>query len=236
MRIGRLVHRRGSGLVLAAAITLGLTRSVLSAAPAAQETFASPDAAAAALADATRAHDDAKLRAIFGPGTEKLLSSGDRYADLEQQRRFAASYDEKHALVPDGTGRVVLDVGNNDWPMPIPIIQAAGGWQFDTKAGAEEIIDRRIGRNELAAIRVALTFVDGQKDYFERMKQASGSGTYAQRLVSTAGHEDGLYWPASEGSEESPFGPLVAQAQDEGYPGEMSSGKLVPYQGYYFRF
>jgi hypothetical protein len=235
MQIRRLMHRRGSRLVLAAAVSLGLAQSALSAAvPPAAETFASPEAAAAALADATRAHDDAKLQVIFGPGNEKLLSSGDRIADQEQQRRFAAAYDEKHTLVPEGTGQIVLSVGNNDWPTPIPIVQAGGGWQFDTKVGAEEIINRRIGRNELAAIRVALTFVDAQKDYSERMKQQGGSGFYAQRMISTPGRQDGLYWPVTVGSDESPFGPLVAQAEEEGYPGGTSAGKPIPYQGYYF--
>jgi Protein of unknown function (DUF2950) len=116
-------------------------------------------------------------------------------------------------------------------------VQADGRWHFDTRAGAQEIIDRRIGRNELAAIRVMLTYVEAQKEYFDLMKQQTGTGVYAQRLISTAGRQDGLYWPVAAGSAESPFGPLVDQAQDEGYPapGALVGGKPIPYQGYYFR-
>ncbi len=202
-----------------------------------QRTYASPEEAAAALASATRTHDTAALRGILGPDSEKLLSTGDRYADAEQQRRFATAYDEKHQLVKNGPDHAELDVGADDWPLPIPIVQAGGRWHFDTKAGAQEIIDRRIGRNELAAIRVMLTYVEAQKDYFDLMKQQTGTGLYAQRLISSAGRQDGLYWSAAAGSAESPFGPLVDQAQDEGYPapGALVSGKPIPYQGYYFR-
>ena len=138
---------------------------------------------------------------------QNLLSSGDRYADEERERHFAAAYDEKHTLVPKGAGQMTLDVGNDDWPLPMPIVQIDGRWQFDTQAGAQEIIDRRIGRNELAAIRVSLTYVDAQKDYFDRMKQQTGAGYYAERLVSTPGRQDGLYWPATGANAESPFGP-----------------------------
>jgi hypothetical protein len=203
----------------------------------AQQTFASPDEAAGALATATRTHNMTALRAILGPDSEKLLSTGDRYADQEQERRFAEAYDEKHQLLSHGPDDMELEVGANDWPLPIPIVRSDGRWHFDTKAGAQEIIDRRIGRNELAAIRVALTYVEAQKDYFELMKQQTGTGYYAERLLSTAGRHDGLYWPVAAGGEESPFGPLVAQAEEEGYPapGALVGGKPIPYQGYYFR-
>ena len=119
--------------------------------------------------------------------------------------------------------------------MPIPLVETNGRWTFDTKAGAQTVIDRRIGRNELAAIRTLLASVDAQHDYFERAKQANGSGEYAARLVSTPGRRDGLYWPVAEGEAESPLGPLIDAAQDAGYPGELVSGKPIPYEGYYFR-
>jgi hypothetical protein len=223
-----------AGFVIASCLVLTQTADAQSSA---QRTFASPDEAAGALASATRKHDLTVLRAILGPGSEKLLSTGDRYADQEQERRFAAAYDEKHALVPHGPDDMELEVGANDWPLPIPIVRSDGRWHFDTEAGAQEIIDRRIGRNELAAIRVALTYVEAQKDYFELMKQRTGTGYYAQRLISTAGDHDGLYWPVAGSGEESPFGPLVAQAEEEGYPapGALVGGKPIPYQGYYFR-
>jgi hypothetical protein len=119
--------------------------------------------------------------------------------------------------------------------MPIPLVENNGRWTFDTKAGAQTVIDRRIGRNELSAIRTLLACADAEQDYFGRAKQVKGSGEYATRLVSTAGGHDGLYWPVAEGEDESPLGPLVDAAQDAGYPGELVSGKPIPYEGYYFR-
>jgi Protein of unknown function (DUF2950) len=128
-----------------------------------------------------------------------------------------------------------LIVGENNWPLPIPIVARNGRWMFDTQAGADEIVDRRIGRNELAAIRTCLAFVDAQHDYFERMRQKTGTGVYADRLASTRGRQDGLYWPEESGVPESPLGPLVETAQAEGYPGVTAGGRRIPYQGYYFR-
>ncbi|HEX2943837.1 MAG TPA: DUF2950 domain-containing protein [Rhodopila sp.] len=213
---------------------------VLSHAPSAQPAlggrrFASPADAASALVAAARGPDMAALRAIFGAGSDSLLSSGDPVADREQLHRFAAAYDAKHTLQPQGTTRVWLVIGQDDWPLPIPIVAQNGSWVFDTKAGADEIIDRRIGRNELAAIRTCLAYVDAQHDFFERMQQKTGTGFYADRLASTPGRQDGLYWPAREGQPESPLGPLVATAQAEGYPGVSAGGRRIPYQGYYFR-
>ncbi|MBV8574812.1 MAG: DUF2950 domain-containing protein [Acetobacteraceae bacterium] len=217
------------------ALWLAFARGPFAAPPPAQHSFASPEEAARALAEATRSHNTAELQAIFGPDGEKLISSGDRYADEELQRRFAALYDEKHELMHQGPEHVQLEVGPDDWPLPIPIVQSGGRWHFDTQAGAQEIINRRIGRNELAAIRVSLAYVDAQKDYFARMRQETGTGVYAERLVSTRGQRDGLYWPARTGGPESPLGPLVEAAEEQGYPGEIVGGKPDPYQGYNFR-
>lgn len=237
MSVKASVQRIGLYAAVCMVLWCGLAHGVLAAQRGTPQSYASPEEAAAALAKAARSHDQAALQAILGPESERLLSSGDRYADEEQQRRFAAAYDEKHELVPEGPERMQLHVGDNDWPLPIPIVQRGRWhrWQFDTQAGAEEMINRRIGRNELAAIHVALSYVDAQKDYFDRMKQQTGTGFYAERLISTPGRQDGLYWPAAGGASESPFGPLVAQAVDEGYPGASISGKPIPYQGYYFR-
>jgi hypothetical protein len=136
--------------------------------------------------------------------------------------------------MPTSSGvMLVLDVGKDDWPLPIPVVRQAGVWRFDVAAGAQEIIDRRIGRNEIDAIRVSLFYADAQKDYFDRVKQISGTGEYAQRLVSTPNNHDGLYWPVATGELESPLAPLMSQAIDEGYPGEIVPG--TPYQGYYFK-
>jgi hypothetical protein len=201
----------------------------------AQVTFPGSDEAVAALIEATRQGDLKKIVAILGPSSQALVNSGDPSADAATRQKFAAAYDARHKLVEVSPGRDVLQVGANDWPLPIPVVQVKGGWRFDSRAGAQEIVDRRIGRNEIAAIRVALTYADVQRDFFERMKQERGTGEYAQRLLSTPDQHDGLYWPVPAGEPESPLGPLVAQAMEEGYPGDIEAGKQIPYQGYYYR-
>ncbi len=203
--------------------------------PQPQRGFASPADAATAFVAALRAHNEADLKAVLGPDADRVIDSGDRYADQELHNRFVALYDEKHAINQTAPGHAELDVGPNDWPLPIPIVEANGQWRFDTKAGAQTIIDRRIGRNELSAIRTLLACVDAERDYFERAKQTTGTGVYAMRLLSTPGHQDGLYWPVAEGEAESPLGPLVDAAQDAGYPGELVNGRPIPYEGYNFR-
>jgi hypothetical protein len=201
---------------------------------AAPQIFATPDLAVAALVAAARANDEAALRRVLGPGSEGLIDSGDDVADAESRRRFAAAYDAKHSLAPDARGQMVLAVGADDWPLPIPLVQSGAGWRFDSSQGAQDLVDRRIGRNELAAIRTMLAYVDAQKLYFEVMQQHGGS-EYARRMLSTAGHHDGLYWPTAEGEPESPLAPLIEQAEEQGYPGEPAAGSPAPYQGYYFR-
>ena len=196
--------------------------------------FASPDEAVAAFVDALRKSDLHALYAVLGPGSGPLINSGDRVADEAARNRFLASYDARHALVADARGRMVLHVGDNDWPLPLPIVRKDGRWHFDSRQGAEQLVDRRIGENEIAAIRTTLAVADAQKAYFE-MTRASGTGEYAQRIHSTPGHHDGLYWQAAEGEPESPLAPLVESAEEEGYPGANVSGKPVPYHGYFFR-
>ena len=183
----------------------------------------------AALIDALRADKQDALRSVLGPGSEKLLSSGDKYSDMAERQKFLAAYDEQHKLVPAETGQIILQVGKDDWPFPIPLSEADGGWRFDSRAGAQELINRRIGRNEIAAIRTSLAYVDAQAAFLAL------AGQYAQRLASSPGQHDGLYWPAAEGEPESPLAPLMAQAQEEGYPGERVAGKPLPYHGYFFR-
>jgi len=204
-------------------------------APEPQRSYASAEEAVTAFVAALRDNKEADLRAILGKEADRVVDSGDRYADQGLRQRFVALYDEKHAIAPTGPGHAELDVGPNDWPLPIPLVETNGRWTFDTKAGVQTIVDRRIGRNELAAIRTLLACVDAQHDYFDRAKQANGSGVYATRLVSTPGRQDGLYWPVSEGEASSPLGPLIDAALDAGYPGELVGGKPIPYEGYYFR-
>ena len=221
--------------IAAAMLWLGIAQAVLASAPEQQRGFASPEEAVTAFVAALRDHNEAGLRAILGPDGDRVIDSGDRYADRELQGRFVALYDEKHAIASKGAGRAQLNVGANDWPLPIPLVESGGRWTFDTKAGAQTVVDRRIGRNELSAIRTLLAGVDAQRDYFDRAKQGNGTGFYATRLVSTQGRHDGLYWPVGEGESESPLGPLIDAARDAGYPGELVGGKPIPYEGYYFR-
>ena len=220
--------------ILAAILLLGIARAAPANPPEPQRSFASAEEAAKAFVAALRDNKKAELRAILGPEADRVVNSGDRYADQERHQHFIALYDEKHVIDQKSPGRAELSVGPNDWPLPIPLVESNGRWMFDTNAGAQTIVDRRIGRNELSAIRTLLACVDAQHDYFERAKQASGSGVYATRLVSTPGRHDGLYWPVPEGETESPLGPLIDAAQDAGYPGELIGGKPSPYEGYLF--
>jgi hypothetical protein len=198
-------------------------------APATGQSFGSPEEAVTALVSALRTDKPDAVQSALGPGSEKLLSSGDEYSDAAERQKFLAAYDERHKLVSSQPGQMVLRVGNDDWPFPIPLLQADARWHFDSQAGAQELINRRIGRNEIAAIRTLLFYVDAQRAFFALNHQ------YAQRLASSPSKHDGLYWPAAEGEPESPLAPLMAQAQEEGYPGERISGKPVPYHGYLFR-
>ena len=222
-------------MVLAASLWLSSAQAAPPGAVEPQRSFASAEEAVTAFVAALRNHDEADLRAILGPGADRVVDSGDKYADRELHQRFVALYDQKHSIDQKTPGRAELDVGPNDWPLPIPLVETGGHWTFDTKTGAQTVIDRRIGRNELLAIRTLLACIDAQHDYFDRTKQSNGVGEYATRLLSTPGHRNGLYWPAAEGESESPLGPLVDAARDAGYPGEVADRKPIPYEGYYFR-
>jgi hypothetical protein len=218
-----------------AALWLGVAQAAPPDATQPQRNFASAEEAVQAFVAALRDHSEADLRAILGPEADRVIDSGDRYADRELHARFVALFDQKHAIEQKGPGQAELDVGPDAWPLPIPLVESDGRWTFDTNAGAQTIIDRRIGRNELSAIRTLLASVDAQHDYFDFTKQATGTGVFATRFISTPGHRDGLYWPVAEGETESPLGPLIYAALEAGYPGQLVGGKPIPYEGYYFR-
>jgi hypothetical protein len=192
--------------------------------------FASADDAVAAMVEAARTPDLARLRELFGPGSDAILSSGDAVADKTAREAFVKKYDEKHALVPDGDDKVTLQVGNDDWPMPVPIVRKAGQWYLDGDAGADEIVYRRIGRNELGAIAVCRGYVDAQHEYAAADHDGEGAGIYAHKLVSDPGTENGLYWEAQAGEPQSPVGPFIAAAAAEGY--KAGGGA---YHGYRYR-
>ncbi|MBV8614328.1 MAG: DUF2950 domain-containing protein [Acetobacteraceae bacterium] len=221
--------------ILAAVLGLGVAQAAPASPPESQRSFASADEAVKAFVAALRDHKEADLRAILGAEADRVVNSGDPNADRELHQRFVALYDERHAIEPQGPGRAGLEVGSNHWSLPIPLIKNDGRWSFDTKAGAQAIMDRRVGRNELSAIRALHACVDAQRDYFNRAKRATGSGAYATRLVSTPGSHDGLYWPVAADETDSPLEPLVDAARDAGHPSELAGGEPVLYGEYYFR-
>jgi len=198
------------------------------------QSYATPEEAVSALLAALRADKQNELQTILGPASARLINSGDKYSDAAEQQKFVGAYDEKHELVSAAPDRKILQVGNDNWPLPIPLTQKDGRWSFDARAGIQELVDRRIGRNEIAAIRTSLAYVDAQKAFFAFTGQ-NGQAEYAQRLVSSPGKYDGLYWEPGEGEPESPLEPLVAQAREEGYPIDRGARGPRPYHGYYFR-
>jgi len=201
--------------------------------PDGQKTFESADAAVGALVDAVRTSDQAELTAILGPGAEGVLDSGDAIADSTARAAFLAKYDEKHVLAEGGPDDLVLTVGADDWPFPIPIVRREGKWILDGAAGADEIVKRRIGGNELQTIDVMHGFVAAQEDYAAASHDGVPAGTYARAVRSTPGKQDGLYWEAASGAPQSPAGPLLAGATAEGYEGAAARGE--PYHGYRFK-
>jgi len=202
--------------------------------PEGQQRFASPGQAVAALVAAVEESGDAGLLAVLGSGAEDLVSSGDRVADRNGRTRFLKAFQEKNRLEPEGEGRVVLIVGGKDFPFPVPIVRRGDAWFFDTKAGRVEILNRRIGRNELHTIEVMHAYTEAQRR-FASMKRNGGTSEFAQKFASSPGMKDGLYWEAGEGESESPFGPLIARAAEEGYAEGLDENALEPFHGYYFR-
>jgi hypothetical protein len=200
-----------------------------------QKAFASPEEAAKALIDAMGKGDKAEISAIFGPGSEPVISSGDDVTDRAERERFLKAYAEKNSLVKEGDDKVILQVGNDDWPLPIPMVKEGDTWRFDAVAGREELLNRRIGANELRTIDLLHAYVDAQREYAGKDWDGDGVYPYARKVRSTPGKKDGLYWQAKEGEVKSPLGPLAAEAAREGYAGKGGSGKPVPFHGYYFR-
>jgi len=234
-----MTARRTRALVAILAVALvaavaGAPRA-LAAAPSTpkQKHFTSPEEAVDALVAAVKSDDPKALLAVLGPDGKRVAESGDTVADREGRERFVASYEEKHQITKQSDTEAVLSTGKDDWPLPIPIVKDASGWRFDTKAGEQEILARRIGRNELDTIQTMLAIVDAQREYYERDPDKSGLLHYAQYFISTKGKRDGLYFETKEDEPESPFGSLAASARAEGYKGEH--GKATPYHGYYFR-
>ena len=197
-----------------------------------QAGFATPQEAAAALIKAAGDYDLPVLKAIFGPDGESLVSTADPVHDKNQLTAFAEEAQKKNsvAIDPKKPDHATLVVGDQDWPLPVPLVKKGTKWYFDSKAGREEILYRRIGANELDAIQVCRGFVEAQEEYASAIHDDSGVNQYAQRIISTRGKQDGLAWRNPDGSPGGPIGEEVAKAIEEGY-----ARKSEPYHGYYFR-
>lgn len=193
-----------------------------------QKTFSSPEEASHALLTAMQSNDERALLEILGPDGKRIVSSGDETADAESRANFVQKYQQCHRLVKEPDGTTTLYIGAENWPTPIPLVNKGNSWYFDTAAGEKEILFRRIGRNEMSAIRVCQQLVAAQKEYY------ASHNEYAQRIFSDEGQHNGLYWKVAQGEPESPIGPLVAAAAYEGYP-EHQNGIPTPYRGYYYR-
>ena len=234
----RLVYRRchdsraGSAaveLLQRAAAPAIMVLVVLHPASQAQQAFPSPEQASAALADAVKSGTNKAILKLLGPAADEIIDSGDEAADAEMRQRFTAAYDAKHSIKAEGNKKATLIVGNDDFPFPIPLYNTSSGWEFDTKVGRLEILYRRIGHNELDAIQTCLAYVDAQNEYAEK-DRGFGVGVYAQRIVSSPGKKDGLFW--QDDRDPSPLGELAAKASGEGY---KLGGSEAPYHGYYYR-
>jgi hypothetical protein len=233
------------GLLVTPACTVAFApsaESTASAAPAlpvsvpaaGQRQFATPDEAVKALLAATQAHDKPALHEIFGPEARDLIS-GDQVADANEHAAFAKALTQFCRLAYQADAKVVLNVGAQDWPFPIPLVKKDGQWFFDTAAGKDEIINRRVGENELTAIGVCRTYVEAQREYASEDRDNSGVLKYAPKIKSTPGQKDGLFWEPAAGEEASPFGPLVASARAEGYGPRKAGESPQPFHGYLFR-
>ena len=193
--------------------------------------FASADAAAEALVAALRTNDTKALLAILGSDGRPLLSSGDPVVDRQNRETFVKAYDAAHKLVANGD-MTQLQVGADDWPLPIPIVKAGEQWRFNARQGRDEILARRIGRNEIYTMQTCLAYVDAQREYYAQDRNGDGILEYAQKFGSTPGQRDGLYWPTKEGESPSPLGSLVERARAAGY--RKGEGP-TPYHGYIYR-
>ncbi|MEN6373938.1 MAG: DUF2950 domain-containing protein [Smithella sp.] len=199
-----------------------------------QQSFSSAEDAASALAAAVKSGNKSEIITILGPGSTKIVSSGDEVADKEGLERFNRLYEEKHLIESAAGNKSILVLGNDDFPFPVPLVKKENKWHFDARAGRDEILNRRIGRNELEVINVMLTYVDAQREYASKDRDSDAVLEFAQKFRSTPGKKDGLYWEAKDGVEMSPLGSFVAKADSEGYA-KSKGGDNSPYWGYLFK-
>ncbi len=199
-----------------------------------QKGFATPEEAVKAFAAAMQSNDERELLSIFGPAAKELISSGDPVMDKQHREKFISDYDRKNSITPEGA-KMVLVIGEKDWPFPIPLVKKGDQWIFDTKAGKEEILNRRIGENELSTVQTLLAIVDAQREYAMTDRDNDGLRAYAEKFRSDTGKKNGLYWETKAGEPPSPLGELVADARAEGYTRSGTKQAPMPFHGYYFR-
>ncbi|MGB9079877.1 MAG: DUF2950 domain-containing protein [Desulfuromonadaceae bacterium] len=200
-----------------------------------QSSFRSPSEAVNRLVEAVKGNNSKALKFILGPDSERLISSGDPVTDQAGRDRFIELYNEKNHLEQKGSNKTVLILGKDEFPFPLPLVRKGRMWVFDTKAGSREILNRRIGRNELAVMDVLRDYLEAQREYARKDHNGNGVLEFARKLNSTSGTQDGLYWEVKEGEESSPFGPLVAKADCEGYGKLFEAAPPEPFHGYYFK-
>src|SRR6185295_4310445 len=208
---GKKKKKRATGLRSCLA-ALGLIFAfIISSTPAsAQKTFSSPEEAVKAIVTAARSNNDKEMLAIFGAQAKEILFSGDAVADKQRRAQFIAAYDEKNRLANQGETTILI-IGKQEWPFPIPVVKKGQAWVFDTAKGKQEVLNRRIGENELLTIQVCLAIVDAEREYAIKDRNRDGLLEYAQKLVSEPGKKNGLYWDAKQGEPQSPLGPIVVQ-------------------------
>ena len=205
-----------------------------SAATAQQKSFSSADEAVKAAVAAARGNDNKEMLAIFGAQAKEILFSGDAVADKQRRAQFLAAYDEKNRLATEGESMILI-VGKQDWPFPIPLVKKGQSWVFDNDKGKQEILNRRIGENELFTIQACLAIVDAQREYAIKDRNRDGLLEYARKFVSDPGKKNGLYWYAKQGEPQSPLGPITIRATSEGYRAAPPGAAPSPYHGYYYR-
>ncbi len=198
------------------------------------KSFSTPDDAAKALIEAIKQDDNQLLMALFGDHDADLLSSGDEIEDQNNRKDFQSLAQEKLQVDKQAEDKAILQIGNNNWPFPIPLIKKPDGWQFDAGQGRQEILNRRIGRNELSTVATLQGYTEAQFDYASKDRDDDGVLEYAQKLQSEPGQFDGLFWETAEGQVQSPLGPLIAEARAEGYKVDGKNEAPIPYHGYYY--
>lgn len=207
---------------------------IISSTPAsAQKMFSSPEEAVKAAIAAARSNNDKELLAIFGAQAKEILFSGDPVADKQRRAEFVAAYDQANRLSTEGEDRILI-AGKQDWPFPIPIVKKGQSWMFDTEQGKQEVLNRRIGGNELFTIQTMLAIVDAEREYAMKDRDRNGLLEYAQKFLSDPGKKNGLYWEAKAGEPESPLGPIMVQARSQGYGAKITTAP-GPYHGYNYR-